>query len=162
MTIRRRLEISNISAHTFLRIEAEVINKLSWQDEEYEKLVMLLFDSTPWRDKDKENLRLNIALSLLRGGRSSVIVLKLAFIHKKQSYGFIIRVHSIFKEAETEKNNVDKLNINSPDCFANCMGQKELAGQYIVIYQDVGVNMVTKSIDELSESLLQQIGRAHV
>jgi hypothetical protein len=151
----RRLEISNISAHTFLRIEDEVTNKLSWQDKEYKELVMFLFESTPWRDK--ENLRLNIALSLLRGGRSSVIVLKLAFIHKKQSYGFIIRLHSIFKEAETEKNNVDKLNINSPDCFANCMGKKEIAGQYLVIYQDVGVNMVTQSIDELSESLFQRL-----
>jgi hypothetical protein len=155
--MRRRLEIPSISAHTFLRIEDEVINKLSWQDEEYEKLVMLLFDSIPWRDKDKENLRLNIALSLLRGGRSSVIVLKLAFIHRKQPYGFIIRIHSTLKEAEKEKNNVDKLNINSPDCFANCMGQKELAGQYLVIYQDVGVNMVTQSIDELSESLFQRL-----
>jgi len=52
---------------------------------------------------------------------------------------------------------VDKLNINSPDCFANCMGQKELAGQSLVIYQDVGVNMVTQSIDELSESLFQRL-----
>jgi len=114
--MRRRLEIPNISVHTFLLIEDEVTNKLSWQDNEYKELVMFLFESTPWRGK--ANLRLNIALSLLRGGRSSVIVLKLAFIHKKQSYGFIIRLHSTLTEAEKEKNNVDKLNINSPDCFA--------------------------------------------
>jgi len=152
----RKLPIPDISIHTKLWLEAEVSNKLSWQDEEYEKLVMLLFDSTPWRDK--ENLRLDkITLSLLRGGRSSVSVLKLVFIHKKQPYGFIIRIHPNLKDAEAEKNYADKLDINSIDCFANCMGQKELAGQYLVIYQDVGVNMVTKSIDELSESLLQRL-----
>jgi hypothetical protein len=126
----RKLPIPDISTHTKLWLEAEVSNKLSWQDEEYEKLVMLLFDSTPWRDK--ENLRLDkITLSLLRGGRSSVSVLKLAFIHKKQPYGFIIRIHPNLKDAEQEKNYADKLDINSIDCFANCMGQKELAGQYL-------------------------------
>jgi len=153
----RRLEISSISDHTFLRIEDEVINKLSWQNEEYEKLVMLLFESIPWRDKNQENLRLKITLSLLKGGRSSVTVLKLAFIHRKQAYGFIIRIHSILKDAEKEKHNADKLDINSKDCFANCIGQKELGDKYLIIYQDVGVNLGTQSIDELSESLFQRL-----
>ena len=98
-----------------------------------------------------------LALDVGSMGRSSVIVLKLAFIHRKQPYGFIIRIHPNLKEAETEKNNVDKLNINAPDCFANCMEQKEFAGQYLVIYQDVRVNMVATSINELSESLLQRL-----
>jgi len=153
----RKLPVPDISTHTKLYLEDEVINKLSWQNEAYEKLVMLLFDSTPWRDKERENLRLKIDLSLLRGGRSSVIVLKLAFIHRKQPYGFIIRIHSTLKEAEKEKNNADKLDINSIDCFAHCMGKKDFAGKYLVIYQDVGVNMVTQLIDELSESLFQRL-----
>ena len=127
-----------------------------WQDKEYEELVMLLFDSTP--KLNKENLRLDkITLSLLRGGRSSVTVLKLEFIHRKQPHGFIIRIHINLTEAEQEKNYADKLDINSIDCFANCMGKKELAGKYLIIYQDVELNMVTKSIDELGESLFQRL-----
>ena len=98
-----------------------------------------------------------LALDVGSMGRSSVIVLKLAFIHRKQPYGFIIRIHPNLKEAETEKNNVDKLNINAPDCFANCMEQKEFAGQYLVIYQDVRVNIVATSVNELSESLFQRL-----
>jgi len=157
---QRRLPIPDISAHTFLQIDDEVDNKLSWQnqDEGYTRLVTFLFKKTPWRNKDKENLRLKITLSLLKGGRSSATVLKLAFVSQSQgSYGFIIRVHSTLKEAEKEKNNADKLDINSFDCFANCMGQAPFAGQYLVIYQDVGVNMVTESIDELCENLLKRL-----
>jgi len=37
------------------------------------------------------------------------------------------------------------------------MEQKELAGQYLVIYQDVRVNIVATSVNELSESLFQRL-----
>ena len=104
-------------------LEDEVTNKLAWKNDEYKKLVMLLFNNTPWLDK--------ITLFLLKGGRSSVTVLKLAFIHKKQAYGFIIRIYSNLKEAKQEKNYADKLDINSIDCFANCIGQKKFPEQYI-------------------------------
>jgi len=158
---QRRLPIPDISAHTFLQIDDEVDNKLSWQnqDEGYTRLVTFLFKKTPWRNKDKENLRLKkMTLSLLKGGRSSAIVLKLAFVSQSQrSYGFIIRIHSTLKEAKKEKNNADRLDMNSRDCFANCMGQAHLAGQYLVIYQDVAVNLATESIEELCENLLKRL-----
>ena len=73
----RRLEIPNISS-AYLWIEDEVDNKLSWSepDDGYIQIVMHLFNKTRWRNKDKENLRLKVTLSLLKGGRSSVTVLK--------------------------------------------------------------------------------------
>jgi len=142
-----------ISPKTFLHVEDDAKNKLLWQDEEYKQLVMRLFSKTRWQNRN--NLRLDITLSLLRGGRSSATVLKLAFVdHANNEYSLIIRSHSSEREAQEEQNNVKKLRINSADCFANFIEELNISDQYLLIYEDVSVNMGDE-VQELRESLFK-------
>ena len=149
-----------ISPKTFLHIEDRVKNKLSWQDNEYKQLVVDLFSQTPWQNENKQELSLTITLSLLRGGRSSATVLKLAFVDDTNKYSLIIRSHSSEQDAQEEQNNVKKLRINSADCFANFIEELNISDQYLLVYEDASINMGGE-VQELRESLLNFLSIGH-
>jgi FxsC-like protein len=149
--------IPEISEQTFLHVEEDVQEKLLWRDEEYIKLVTLLFGKTRQLRFDKDNLRLEITLSLLTSGRSAAKVLKLAFTDDANRQNtFIIRVLPTKKDAEKEVKNVKEL-INAADCFADLIGKQfNIPNRYLVIYRHVTDN-VGEPVDELCKRLRQSL-----
>jgi len=130
---------------------------LSWNDDDYRKLVMWLRKKTQ-QYKDNSNLRYleKITLSLLTG-RSSAYVLKLAFedINKSDADTLIIRVHTTKVEADKERDNAENLCVNSRECFANLVEVENfnLSDCHLVIYEHVTTGTF-KPVYELNKALL--------
>jgi len=157
----RRLQIPDISLHTELWLEDEV-EDLAWNDDEYKKLVALLLKQTRWRNEDKDDLRLEINLSLLTGGRSSAHVLKLVFADADDSDIrdiLIIRSHLTQSDADKERKNAEILNVNKTDCFANIVEEEafNFPNRYLVIYQDVAKMVARAEANELCQTLSEFI-----
>jgi CHASE2 domain-containing sensor protein len=155
----QELPIPEISKTAILCIAESVDKELSWDNDKYQVLTMQLFQTWQWGLLNKDILDFKINFSPLSGGRSAVKVFQLTFDGRVEDGSgrtatYVLRIHPNDTEANQERKNADKLDLQS-DCFPNLVeiDKEKRIFSNIVVYRHVIDNKGGASFHILNQAL---------